>query len=350
MINECFSDNLGDQAISKSINSILQSNEIKVSNADYTGNKPSSGQKSSINTCEEKNANIFRTLFRRFEILRLSVWCFRNYGRINKSINNEIDLALIGGGQLILDNPHFPIALFLWTMILKKKGIKICAFAVGCGESFSPLSRFLVEKSLNRMEKIFVRDEMSQTTIKELFGIDSRLVPDVAYSYPTIYKNSGDNERSYDVVGITDYNVYTRYASELEVEVLSENDYINNWISHISHYGLKNIMLISTTNSDIYYSKRLYGRIKNELSNVKVEIRTELCSLEDYCLYLSSARKVLSARMHSLILAEVFGATPLSWVISKKIVAYNNEMKSCSCQEKRIILENELISLVERSL
>jgi polysaccharide pyruvyl transferase WcaK-like protein len=332
-INECYSDNLGDQAIAKSLNTLLIKQGYEVEQADYTGNilKNNSQFITQINNVTFKNKTI--NLVKKIEVFRLAAWCFKSYKRLRGYVSKEFDFAIIGGGQLILNNAHFPFALFLWTYLIKQKKRDIYLFAVGCGDSFTPLNKYLIARSLKRVKGVFVRDEASQIKLQTEFNVLSEVIPDVAYAYPVSNLDIIE-KKLYVIVGIVDYDVFKRYAGEVGAETVSKKKYMQLWLDKILDHGFDNILLLATTYTDLVMSKQLYKYIQNKPVNIKVEFVDKLLSLEEYCNHLSKAEKIFSGRMHSLILGERFGCQPCAWPISKKILAYEAE------QEKRVSINN----------
>lgn len=345
-INECYSDNLGDQAIARSLSNLLVQQGYEVIQADYTGNALDSNI---AVTSSEKKIN-FKTklinLVKRLEVIRLFAWCLKSYKRIKGFVSKEFDFAIIGGGQLVLSNSHFPIALFLWTLLLKWQKKDIYLFAVGSGNSFSPLNSYLIKKSLTRVKFVFVRDQASHEKIKTVFNIDSTVIPDVAYSFPI--GNHSMDEKINNIVGIVDYDVFTRYAKEVDAGIVSEGDYMKQWLEKLKECKLDNILLLATTYTDLALSKKFYEYIKSQNLALNVNFHENLLSLDEYCTYLSKAKNVFSGRMHSLILAERFGCTPIVWPISKKIDAYEEEQKNReSIESANVILKHAIQKITE---
>jgi len=346
VINECFSDNLGDQAIARSLNNLLEQQGYKVIQADYTGNTLNSNM---VTTSSDRKVN-FKTklisLIKRLEVIRLLAWCLKSYKRVKGFVTKEFDFAVIGGGQLILSNSHFPIALFLWTLLLKWQKKDIYLFAVGSGDSFSPLNNYLIKKSLMRVKSVFVRDKASHEKIKSVFKINSSVIPDVAYSFPL--PQGSNKEQTINIVGIVDYAVFKRYANEVDIDIVSENDYMKQWLDKIRKYNLDNILLLATTYTDLELSRKFYEFIQSQNLSITVTFDEKLLSLDDYCSYLSRAENVFSGRMHSLILAERFGCTPIAWPISKKIHAYEAEQKNReSIESANVILKKTMLNITE---
>jgi len=323
-INECFSDNLGDQAIAHSLKTLLENEGIDVTLSDFTGNRISSSIPNKAKKSLIKNIIIY---IKQIELLRITWWCCKNVFRIKRAIKSDIDFAIIGGGQLILSNSTFPIALYIWTLLLKRYKKDIYLFAVGSGDTFTAFNSYLIKVSLGRIKRVYVRDVSSQYKIKDEFGIKSLVVPDVAYSYPLPEKEE-HNRRNGAIVGIVDYNVFTRYAGEVNHKFVNENEYMQLWLREIINKNLNNITLLATTYTDLQISERFYEFIVSQELAVNVSFINRLLTLDEYCQYLTQSECVLSGRMHSLILAERFSCKTIAWPISKKIQAYAAEVEN----------------------
>ena len=323
-INECFSDNLGDQAIALSLSSLLKDEGVEVVFADFTGNKfnsASTDKKASERHFYDKVVAVLK----RVEVLRLVAWILKNISRIRNSIKQDVDFAIIGGGQLILNNSYFPISLYMWTLLLKFYNKDIYLFSVGSGNSFTAIQSYLIRTSLSRVNGVYTRDIVSRDKLKELFYVDSTVIPDVAYSFPELTSVIAPccNE---NIVGIVDYNVFTRYAKEVNQSVVTESEYMSMWLEKINFFKFKEITLVATTYTDLEQSRRFYKFLIEKNLQLKVQFIDSLLTLSEYCNCLQVTKTVFSGRMHSLILAERFASKVFVWPISQKIISYQNEV------------------------
>ncbi|WP_297481104.1 polysaccharide pyruvyl transferase family protein [uncultured Photobacterium sp.] len=316
-INECHSDNLGDQAISKSINYIFNKNNCVVINADY-----SCSQNIKYNNISSLNKNKSKfNLLKKIKALKFIKWAVFNYRYIMNESMKDVDFAVIGGGQLILSNSHFPISIFLWTFFLSIYKKNIYLYSVGCGEKFSFIERILIKYSLKKVKIIFVRDQDSKDKLKLIFNIDSIIIPDVAYA---LFKNDNYIKDNFCVLGVVDYNVYNRYKREINRYYSTRNDYYNSWIDEINEINCQEIILSSTTLSDRDESISFYEYAKDK-TNKKLTLISKLQTLDEYFDLLSKSSFVISGRMHSLILGECYHCSVIPWFISKKIISYQKE-------------------------
>jgi len=125
-INRCNSDNLGDQAIGRSLKKLLELEGYKVTSFDLVSvdllqhslrEKPSQTKK----RVYKRLIGVLKrsSFFSHVLLLTRSLqWFFRNFRKIRNIATKNFDIAFIGGGQLILSGGLFPIALFTWVLFL----------------------------------------------------------------------------------------------------------------------------------------------------------------------------------------------------------------------------------------
>ena len=110
LVNEGFSDNLGDQAIRESAEYILGDLGCVVEFSDYTRTVSAP-----IKISREKKNGKLPVVFK--SILPIKVrWCLKNIFRIVRQVKGNYDIVVIGGGQLLAPNSKFTMALFVWTI------------------------------------------------------------------------------------------------------------------------------------------------------------------------------------------------------------------------------------------
>jgi polysaccharide pyruvyl transferase WcaK-like protein len=340
-INECFSDNLGDQAIAKSLESSLVKQNCTVTKADFT--RTSNG----IVKRESSSHKVKRHFLRRWlaqKPILIIYWIMKNYTRLKNQSNEHYDSVFIGGGQLVLNNEIFPVALFLWTNVFYKKS-NIHLFAVGVGNDFGWFSKLCISTSLKRCNSISVRDELSKQNLFLKFNIESIVIPDIAYAFPIIdyAKSSKDN---YDIVGITDFEVYKKYKGEVNNSNLTLDQYFHLWSSFIAEEKLEKILLTATTVKDLELSHQFYQYLNNQGVSCEIEINDKLLNLDEYLEVLNRANKVISGRMHSLILGEVTNCELVPFLISSKLISYNKERKKSNNNEKCAILDARINTIL----
>lgn len=318
LVNEGYSDNLGDQAIKLATEDLLSHFKLTSVFEDLT-------RTSSLPEPLIRGTPKYKK--KRLRFISYFAWIFRNFRRVFKATVVDFDFAIIGGGQLILSNSYFPIAFFTWVFFLKLFNKKIVVFSVGVAERFNSLDHFLFSFALKMADSIFVRDLESQLKLINNFGISNvKIMPDVAYYLKerSVLNNKINSTKA--IVGIVDYEVYARYVDELKIELLTEADYMYSWSNIISelsrHY--EQVGLVYTTSTDYHQSQRFYDYLKENHIQGKIQLES-IASLENFIEILKESDLIVSGRMHGLILGQVFNCKIRPWVISLKIHNFIDE-------------------------
>jgi polysaccharide pyruvyl transferase WcaK-like protein len=113
LINEGFSDNIGDQAISNGVKLLLESKNFSVKTAGFSTNNQC------LFNLKKSSNNKLVTMLRAKIFLKSIYWLFKNIIRILKCSSQKYNVAVIGGGQLIMEKSNFAIAMFTWVVVLK---------------------------------------------------------------------------------------------------------------------------------------------------------------------------------------------------------------------------------------
>ena len=99
------------------------------------------------------------------------------------------DLLIVSGGGQLTERGgpwSFPYALFVWSRMAKRAGVKCIFLNVGAGPLNHPLSKFFVPRALRGADYVSFRDEQSQ---KLLYGLGftgpCHVFPDNVYSFET---------------------------------------------------------------------------------------------------------------------------------------------------------------------
>ena len=181
VINEGYSNNLGDQAINKSFAHIIKNIYKNNYFFEDLNRKKIDNDYKNLNINFKKPSLIISWIYRFY-------WFLLNFKRINRSLI-KIDYVLIGGGQLLMPNNIFPYVIFIWTLLIRLKKIPYSFFSVGSQGNYDLIDRFFLNKSLQKAENIYVRDNLTQSILKKTFNVNSLLTYDVAFFFNKIVKN-----------------------------------------------------------------------------------------------------------------------------------------------------------------
>lgn len=336
LINEGASDNIGDQALNKGLHDMLKKHSRNVTQVDFTRCKNvgesysnNAALASKYHTRSKLPPSNFRLLLSR------SLWFCRNFFKAWSLLTKDVQRVFIGGGQLILDNRYFPIALFTWSIIAKAKRVPVCITFVGVGKDFSWLSKKLISIAMNNTTKIIVRDNVSRDNLVKNFGVKAITSYDSAYSLTVPKKN--DNKQL--LAGVTSYEVYFRYFHEVNKGTpLCVEDYIDQWLDNIlamiNKFDIDSVIFCSTSEEDLSVSFKAFSQLKERFPDFDCKYVSEVPSLNDFLNIVASSSVCYSGRMHALILSEVIGLDIKPYNISQKIESYNHLVLSVPVLEK----------------
>jgi len=335
-INEMLSDNIGDQAIADAMRKFCQVDQgIQVDSEDFSFKKVPCQDKS--NNSLKKNNRTWKAYFP--NIFKRAFFLFKNVKNAKLIASLKYDLAIIGGGQLILGKGTFPYSLFLYTYFLKRQGTKIKIVSAGVGESFTALEKYLIRKSLNSVDSIYLRDERSIENLKKEFNQESQFLPDIAYFLLLVPKVDDVNSNcTRSLICPVEYSVYKRYSMEMNNAELSYEQYKDLWVNLIRErlQVFDEICISATTIKDFEFSCEL-----KELFNYQEQKKITFRSCQSHQEFISLAKEsaeVQSGRMHALILCHNLGLKILPFEISKKLQAYKQEYLNKKAEEFKNML------------
>jgi polysaccharide pyruvyl transferase WcaK-like protein len=334
VINEGFSNNLGDQIINKSFEYLISDKpEIKILHEDLNRSRIDKDYKKKSIKYKKSIFFLLKIFFHR------SLWVFKNIKRITLSVR-KCNYAIFGGGQLLVDNNIFPFSIFVWTFILTLSGIKYSFFSIGTQGSYSKVGRWLLQKALNNSDHIFVRDQLSKRIIMQNFEILSNITYDIGFLLKKNKYASKNKSESSFLLGIVDFNVYKNFNTK----PISKENYYEEWIRMIGgNEALSDYNLFYSTAEDRSESLlfKKYALIKYGL-NIKM---MENFNVNDFVENILDAKKIVSGRMHSLIIAKRFNIDYLTFMTSEKIVQFNLIYKNLELEKIQKKIKNDFNSL-----
>lgn len=313
ILNECLSDNIGDQAIAEAMARSLQGLGHEVHVQDFScREQKKTGPTTIPSNFRKKVPKLFK---RAFFILKIT-------STIIRIAKGPHEVAIIGGGQLILSDSNFSWAMFLWVNALKFFKKKVYILCVGAGSEFNWIEKMLYKNSLSKADGLFLRDSQSILTIKKEFNLNASLCPDIAYA---LYTHPPKQEKDrICVICITDYSVFLRYHREMLLSEKTQESYLEEWSKITTDYIKQGyeIRLTATTEEDLLQTKKLHKLLSSSNS---INAADKVPSVDDFIKLASEADIVVAGRMHALILAQIAGATPIPYIISKKIASFSEE-------------------------
>ncbi|MCW3464662.1 polysaccharide pyruvyl transferase family protein [Chitinophaga nivalis] len=330
IINEGFSNNLGDQAIRESMTSLLQDSGFVTDFAYFTNpGVPGLPAYQYLDTAvgdKVEQPLSYRTKAR----LKLAFfyWMGINYRHIRQKLKkHRYDIVVIGGGQLLessgKDYPsRFAIALYWWTLLIKTMTkARIYVIGVGVGTTFNKKENYLFGKALSRVDFIWVRDEFSRSSLYEKFKHRAVVTPDVAF-YNGRNHTPAAASAGKALIGITCYReVFAKYNKSSK----SREDYYEEWFLQVQRYLNRKlpVELFYTTITDAAETIAFRDYVKSK-HRITLPV-ARLASVEDLKKLYVSASDVYSGRMHALILAMKHRCTVKAYLISQKLKSFQEE-------------------------
>jgi len=169
-----------------------------------------------------------------------------------------------------------------------------------------------------RVVKIYVRDENSQSILKNIFNIDSSFVYDVAFIHNKI-TNVLSNGRKNILLGVISFNVYNIYNKE----TASKESFFETWVVLLKNnsINIKDVKLFYTTQSDriasIEFKNYISNKYKIELELIETNTKDKLVNI------LNQSKLVISARMHALILGLTYRSKIVTYPVSDKLIEFD---------------------------
>lgn len=321
-INECYSDNIGDQAISEAMKLFCELDpDDQVDVSDFSFRLTSNRNHPSFNKKKKwkKNVPIF---------IKKLFLLGKNFNKARNIAKKRYDLAVIGGGQLVLSNASFSTSMFLFTVFFKLYGTKIKLVSVGVGKKFSFFDKLLFKISLKLVDEVYVRDQQSVVNLKNNFAHKSTIVLDIAYFLFESFDTFPKVKNSY-LISPVEYAVFERYHLEIGRSYLTEKEYFDEWLdiikSTLEKGGDVKVYLAATTLKDLVLTQSLYDSLYGIYADERRLHLLDKVELDAYINLIAQCENIISGRMHALILGHSNGLEVMPYKISQKIESYEKD-------------------------
>lgn len=288
MIGNYRAGNFGDDAIFAGIISELREIEYHGSISYMGGN---------INSSEE-----IYGAFKKYPFLPLGFRSFIN-GNLFESIKaiKNSDLIIIGGGGLFVDTETI-FATIIWSFhaflcIVMKKPF-IC-YSQSVGPLKSKISILLTKIVFNRANAIHLRDQLSMDSLRKL-GVNREVTIGIDSAFSYLSTQIEQNKEDHLIISFRDWSKSTNDQWNLILDTANE----------FAYQKKLNVILVPmdiSRKSEIEKMKKIHQRtiIPN--------------SIEDLSKLVSTAKLVLSMRLHMGIFAASLGVPCLSIAVSQKL-------------------------------
>lgn len=295
-------DNVGDQAINYTLKRLFESKGVLVQSINYTMFFTTNGSKFKA---------VFKNLINMYKLSKMNV-----------------DKVVIGGGQLIQSNNAFPLSLYLWTLFIKLfSSSEIVLYGVGVDEDYKKFNKLLYKRALSRISKFYVRDEFSHKNLKNIFTHNSKVIPDSVLCISKLYAPDS-KKKKIKLFGITHYGSIKRYnyISVTEIEYLKQQAELLLSLEDSVEYSL-----FYNTKTDYLFTLKFQKYLKKTY-NYTIDI----CNTKDlysYIKLISSATKVVSSRMHALIIAYSYGVDIIPVRRNAKLEVFSKTYKKLNVED-----------------
>ena len=300
LINEKFSDNVGDQAIHDLLKTHLSNLNLIVDSLDFSGRV----SYSFVNSREVKSQRRLTPIALRRALYR-SYWSCKNIKNAVLHFYNS-DRVVIGGGQLLRDNGVFAWYFFFWTVTAKLFRNDIRVISVGTEGGHKSFDRILLWLSLRLVKSVSVRDEFSKRYLAKLYNGSITIVPDVVHLSPPVRTKLRD----------IDLLCFTAFE---EIDSSYMNTSETSYIAMLREVfeSVENPVLRCTTDKDFEFVKKVFPK-------QKVELFKEWREIDEYT---AMSTSVYSTRMHPLIFAEKNSVGHVEGIeVNKKLFEFNSRI------------------------
>lgn len=337
LINRNRTSNLGDQKISETMKKLFDIENVNVNVAEYS---EFLGKKIICQKSNKNNKSFLQNIKKNIcsiSCIKEFKWKIDNRSMFNILKNKNYDYIILGGGELIQSNSHFPIAFNTWIRKINKyqKNAKIILFSIGVTKEFTKRNYKLFNDGLKHVNKVYVRDKESFRNMKDIFKVESEIIPDVVFF--NNYNNSLLKENLV-LYGVTSYQRVCKYG----LIAKSKDDYYKTILKDINriqkdfpHYK---IMIFYTSQEDFDSCKDFLNYIQKE-EYIEIADTNTLENLHKFC---RSAKYVFSPRMHGCIIGAMEGCKIFPIKISPKICTFEKAyLPNIEFKKLRNILVNK---------
>jgi len=317
IISECHSDNLGDQAIARSLSNILHP-FYSVTETSFGCLTISQTDNSALPTKLRKS--ILRKVFSTVPAkTRMRIWWHilgkkRKFAKHFGASIKESDLVVVGGGQLIKNNlALFSEKLSLISDISNSYSTPFGLLGVGVDKKMDSQNWRIVKKAINKAKFITLRDFTSRDRLDTAVNLerDFSILPDLAFALKNPEFSQEMSDRSVSLaINIMDFDA-----------MLSGLGYVKKPDANIFVEGLCDIVKIAHNNGStikLFTSGTPEDLIAANNVKTKISMRTGVdvpifhpSTLSHLLNFLVDVDDVIATRMHAGILSYISGCNPL---------------------------------------
>ena len=338
LLNQGHTTNYGDIAIHNTIETFLNEQNLETAFYPFWSEENVFGKK--YNNYSKK---IKKMLFKYSFIIDLF-----NKLSIKKHIKNihEFDSIVIGGGELISSHKGFNSSLKVWANLSQKYNIPLYIIGVSGDLNMSKKMLSRNKNSLSKASLVCVRDHYSHKIFTDFYNVNTICMTDVVFAYNHLIKKTSQPKTKKNELLFVHIEFNKTIKKNLNLE--NENKYIK-YLFNIMNKNLNNTNIVTITTSvkdDEKLAEKFYKYAKENNNNDNITFNYQPYSnINEYIKLLNKSQKVISARMHALILALLNNCEISVIPFKEKLITFEKEYS------KNINLENtENIALNELNL
>ncbi len=242
-----------------------------------------------------------------------------------------VDLLLIGGGQLLMDNQlHFPLALELLTECAQQQKVPCHLVGCGMGRKWSAYARRLLQRIVARVSSISLRDQQSAEHFAALCPQRSaKVVADPALWAREAYAVAPRARRplgclGFGVIGVSALKEHL----PAEAALLTEATLVTRWLEQLSALAAEYSAIEVFTNGDL----EDYA-LAQQLVSAAREQRGLPCALaprperpQELVECIARYHSVAAHRLHACIIAAALGVPVVGIEWDRKVRAFFREI------------------------
>lgn len=312
LLNQGFTDNIGDIAIQRCLENYFTGYNYNVSTLPFW----------SESLIFSKNKLIQKLFIKLFWFNSTMMNFFNSIYIDNLLKNNNYDVIIIGGGELLSQNRGFISSIDVWSKYANVYNIPIYLIGVS-GDCDMPDSYIKKNKvAFYRFKKILVRDSLTQIMLEKKYNIKSELFPDVVFSY-NLLMNEAKNMDKDNILICVPINYNCIIHSKLNVS--TKEEYFTLMINEIKKISsLKKVLIVSSTEEDVKISKEFYEYVITH--KLKVDFKyIGYMNLDDYVNLTKRTKYILSGRMHPMIIGKINENKIIPIKFKGKLVCFSKE-------------------------
>ena len=335
-INECYSDNIGDQAINIALVEELKKRGEDVFSIDFSGLMPNQLNDNTNANISHKGRYWFVPKMLKTPLIQL-LWVKRTLFSLIRCAysNKKIKAIIIGGGQIFQSNGLFPIRLFLIGMVAKFFKIDVICYSIGVSKDITPIDKILIMSLLKRSILIYTRDKFSQEQLFNWGLFSVKLAPDIVFllNLNKFKLNKKINEANYALIGVPHIGHIKKVKHKIK-----EDEYFLWWYEKYMELSLsQNVYLFYNTRYDMASSIRFKKWVLKKYNSKIIIKHTQ--TIDELLSLIQSSSLLVSGRMHSLIFGDILNIPVEAYEFSRKIkgfVEMKKKYKSLTSLKKEV--------------